>query len=537
MPYSAGLIRAKEETEARTVYGSTDVTKADSPAYQSLAYREMIADVVMMREVAGGTKSMRKAGDKYLPQHPMEQKGKYKDRLKVAVAYNALKRTIGGLVGMVFRRDPVLSEEVEARIVEELDNVDQRGSSLGVFMRGVGEGAMRDGHSWIHVETPPDNGEVRTRAQEEAAGVRPYWIQVSKAQAINWRYEIRGGRPVLTLFAYTESAVEADGPFGEIKRDRVRVLREVTEGGERQIQGELWQMQEEAEGERKPRWERIEGPYVVGNMDEIPVVFVPADPASPEVREFMSEPPLRDLAYEQIEHYRVRSDRQFSMTFASVAVPYLFGKEATDAEGNPKVTWGPDGMLLLNDPEATAGILESKGHGLSATKEELQEIEGRMAALGLQMLVGQANPQPQTATERILDKAESDAALALFAQSMESAANRALALHYKYRRKQPAGAIVVNTDFHDQLIDAALLRVYADMVATGDLSLMTLWEMMVEGEALPEDFDPEEERERIAEEAGADIQRTQRAMFGQVDDEDEEEDEEEDEGDEPPVAA
>lgn len=500
MPYSATLIRAKEETERRVVFAPTDDTDVESPAYRCQAYRDMAPDVVLMTEVSGGTKSMREAGEKYLPKHPLEKSEKHRDRVRIAVAYNALKRTVGGLVGMVFRRDPVASEDIEQRVADELENVDMRGRSLAVFLRSVGEGAMRDGHSWVHVEAPPASPLVQTREDEASAGVRPYWIQISKAQAINWRFEIRAGRPVLTLFAYTESAVEAVGAFGEDTKERIRVLREVREEGEAQIQGELWELQEATEDKEKPRWRLIEGPYVIG-IDRIPVVFVPADPASPEVREFMSDPPLRDLAYEQVEHYRVRSDRQRSMTFSSVAVPYHFGKDTMDAEGNPVVRWSPDGMLLSNDPEATAGIIESHGFGLEATKQELTEIEGRMAALGLQMLVGRASPQPQTATERILDKTESDASLALFAQSLESAANQALALHYRYRKgAEVQGDIQINTDFHEQLIDAELLKRLVEMVGARQLSLTTLWDLLVEGELLGEDFDPEEEMERIREE-------------------------------------
>lgn len=535
MPYSTGLILAKDRTErTEIVTGSVDQADADSPDYRSLAYLEMIEDVEMMREVAGGTKSMRAARDKYLPQHPMETKGKYDDRVGIAVAFNALKKTVAGLVGMVFRREPV-EDEVDERTSEEFKNVDLRGRSLAVFMRGVGEGSMRDGHAWIHVEAPRDTGSVRTRADERMEGVRPYWIHVSKAQAINWRFEIRGGKPVLTLFAYTESGNEPVGAFGEESRQRIRVLREVRgmagEVAVSQIQGELWEYEEKTD-ERDARWVLIEGPYVI-DADEVPVVFVPADPASPEVRQFMSDPPLRDLAYEQIEHYRVRSDRQKSMTFASVAVPYVFGEEATDQEGSATVRWSSDGMLLLNDPNAKAGMLESHGYGLDATKAELTEIEGRMAALGLQMLVGRASPQPTTATEKILDKTESDAALVLFAQVLETAANEAHRLHAKYRRAEPQGTITLNRDFHEQLIDAQRLQVLSDMVSEEKLSLTTLWLNMVEGEVLPEDFDPDEERRRIADEAAGRLEATLGVMFNEADGSSDEQEEDDDE----PVAA
>ncbi len=495
MPYSPGLIQAAERTKATVVSAPVEEQDPDSPAYKSSAYLSMIDDVVMMREVAGGTKTMRAAGDKYLPQHPMEKSPKYQDRLKIAVAFNALARTINGLLGMVFRRDPVVSEEADDAIAEHLDNVDMRGRDLATFLRGVGDLAMRDGHAWIHVEAPRRDGSIRNRQAEREAGIRPYWIQITKAQAINWRYEIRAGRPVLTLFVYTEGAVEADGPFGEKRKERIRVLREVREEGVGQIQGELWELQEKTE-KQEARWEMIDGPYAI-DVTEIPIVFVPADPADRRTGEFTSEPPLRDLAYEQIEHYRVRSDRQKSLTFSSIAVPYAFGQDMTDDQGQAKVMWSPDGIMLSNDPNAKAGVIESHGYGLDATKEELNEIEGRMAALGLQMLVAQPGTQPTTATERILDKSEGDAALVLFANSLQMAANEALRLHGAYRRTEAVGMITLNRDFHDQLIDPKLVEILSAMVAEEKLSLQTMWALLIEGELLPEDFDPEEELEQI----------------------------------------
>ena len=91
-----------------------------------------------------------------------------------------------------------------------------------------------------------------------------------------------------------------------------------------------------------------------------------------------------------------------------------------DETGNPSVAWGPDGMMLSNDPEAHAGVIESEGHGLEATKAELADIAARMAALGLQMLVRTGSPQPGandvSATADIMKRAEGDAALVRYAE-------------------------------------------------------------------------------------------------------------------------
>lgn len=503
MNYSAGIIRAKEKTENTVVFRDADDQDGNAPDYICQSYRDQIEDVKLVRAVYGGTKTMREKGEKFLPKHPMEQQQRYNARLGQAIAYNALSKTVAGLVGMVFRRDPVY-KGLPPALEEHAQNIDMRGSALPIFLRRVGEAAVLDGHTWLHIESPMvDPAAVRNRAEERALGVRPYWVHITKERAHNWRYEMRNGAPVLTLFAYREGGTEPDGEFGERQVERIRVLREIAVGV---IQGELWEWVEERETGKK-RWERIQV-YPVGTS-VVPVVAVYAERAEM----FESDPPLRDLAYEQIEHYRVRSDRQKSLTFSSIAVPYLFGERVFDAEGNAKVSWGPDGMLLLQDPTAKTGMIESSGAGLDATKEELQEIEARMASLGLQMLMRKPGTQPGTATEKLLNKAEDDAALVVFAKLLEDAANNALVLHGEYMGVTEPGEIKVNRDFHDQLMDPALLRELNAMVATGTLSVETMWDLLIEGELLTEGFDPELERARLASGLDTRLARMEAALF------------------------
>lgn len=491
--YSHGLITAKEETEARTVTkrGGKD---SDSPDYLSASYREQADDVRLIRDVYGGTKALRKAGKKYLPRHPMESTSGHQDRVNQAVAFNALKRTVRGLVGMIFRRDPARSDEMPTVVGEHLDNIDMRGNSAGVFLRQAALDAMLDGHTWIHVESPRVEG-VRNNREADDLGIRPYWINITKSQAINWRYAMRGGRPVLTLFVYREDAVEPSGDFGEQEVNRIRVLREgpLNEDGTRgNVRGELHELRETDDKEKGPEWVKVEE-YQVG-VAEIPVAVLYAN----RMGEFTSTPPLLDLAYEQLEYYRVRSDRQRSMTFSSIAKPYLFGDNVMDADGEPKIKWAPGGMLVVNDSEAEAGIIESHGYGLDATREELREIKENMAALGLRMLMDSSGAQPRTATSDILEKSESDASLASFAVALDNAANRALELHAAYEsRIDDPGTIRVNRDFQDQMLSPQMLKELRELWKDRAVSLETLWDRLVAGEVLDEDFDPELERERI----------------------------------------
>lgn len=525
MPYSATLIQAKSRTERTELItapeGQADV---ESPAYECLSYRAQLPDVEMMRAVHGGTKTMRAMGEEFLPKHPMEQDKKYEVRRKQAVAFNAHDRTVDGLVGMIFRREPKLSEDMDSSISGRMANIDARGQKLSMFGRMLAENALVDGHTWIHVEAPRTDPNRRTRADEDESDL-PYWINVKKSQAINWRYEMRGGRPTLTLFVYREGASEPAGAFGEKSLERIRVLREVRGGTEAaavsQIQGELWELREKKEakqGEATKEWVMVEGPYVI-DSDTVPVVIVYADRAGI----FVSNPPLRDLGYEQIEHYRVRSDRQKSMTFASIAVPYLFGKEVLDTEGNTKVKWSSDTMMCLNDPDAEAGMIESQGFGLEATKAELGDIEGRMAALGLQMLVRPRGVNPETATSEIMGKSESDAALVLFADSLEGAMNEALKVHASYSAASPTpGTIELNRDFHDKLLSPQQFDMILKARAEREISHELFFEMLKAGEILPEDFDIEVEQERLQAEDARRLELVEAGMGGADDDEGEE---------------
>lgn len=511
MEYSHGIKKAAQENEARRVIRSDSVGDPESPAFVCEAYASALPDVEFMRSVFGGTKTMRAQKKTFLPQHPVESTDKYEARVAVAVALNALKTTVEGLIGMIFRRDPTLSEEVPEQLQEMAKNVDLRGNSLAVFAHSLADDALLDGHAWLLVDAPRGAG-VRTQKQAEAVGIQPYWIKIPMATAHNWQWEIRDGRPYITLFAYHEPHKERAGTYGQQTQQRIRVLRETvvaeTEEGEESVGviGELWQLEEreidDPQGGKKriKEWVRLEV-YDLP-VSRVPVVFVPSN----EVSEYESCPPLQDLGYEQVEFYRVRSERQKSLTFSSISVPYVFGQQVCDENGVSKVRWGADGMLLLNDPSASAGVLESSGNGLAAQKEELAAIKENMATLGLRMIQKEPGTQPNTATAEILGKSESNANLATFATSLEVALTDALKLSAEYRSDldpENVGAVKVNRDFHENLLTSADIKAIGDEVARGNLSLDTMWDMMIEGEWLDEEFDREAERARIEEESAA----------------------------------
>src|SRR5215470_9370237 len=70
----------------------------------------------IMADTVAGTLHLRNCDSlssaSYLPPEPAEDTGHYRYRKSRAIFFNAVDRTINGLVGMVFRKEPKLGDDV-----------------------------------------------------------------------------------------------------------------------------------------------------------------------------------------------------------------------------------------------------------------------------------------------------------------------------------------------------------------------------------------------------------------------------------------
>lgn len=455
---------------------------AKHPDYRNASYMEQMADVHLCRDVYGGTKTMRARSEEYLPKGIHEHDDEYDERLKRATLFPALQRTVHGLVGMMLRKDPMFAEDAPEVLAEDAQNIDLTGRPLATFARDLAMDALIDGHVWALVEYPRigEYNAPASLADERERGLRPYWCAIKKQDAINWRYEMRDGRPVLTMFVYRESAVEPEGPYGEEIKERIRIL---TPGA-----FELW---ERAEGQGQAQWVLIDEGQT--SLDYIPVGVFYAN----RINHYESVPPLLGLAYENVNHWQTRSDRQYALKFAGSPFPVFSGADPQNVE------WGMSRALFLPDSDASAQLLESSGSSLQASREELKDIEARMASLGLQMLVRETRAA-ETAEAKMLDKAESDSALAVIGRALEGFLNEMIRIHAEYRSVE-AGAVHLNRDYTNRQMSPQLIREIRGMVADGQLPLEEMWLMLQEGELLKETFDPELAQERLLGIAPAEV--------------------------------
>jgi len=469
------------------------------PDTPGLAHERQAKAVQVVRDVFQGTLHMRKQAAKYLPVFAKETPESYSDRLQQAVLFNAFRRTVKGLVGLVFSNETKIGDDVPPGIVEYLENVDLEGRDIDSFSRDVFEDGFLDGHAGIFVDFQEvAQGSIESLAQERQAGLRPYWIPLRKQDVLKFSTIKVNGRRVLSLLRWKESGEEDDGRWGERSVTRIReyrLVRAQNESGDPYIAVQ-WSVYEEVkDGPGKKKW-LLRSSGTFEGMDEIPL----ATAYTNRTGYLESEPPLLDLALENIKHWQKRSDKDNVEHVACVPILTLIGVEE---EKPGAFSVGPTVGLML-PKGGDAKFAEIQGSGLEASRLSLKDIEHRMAILGLSMLMSETR-SAETATSKRIDKSESDAQLILAARNMQQALNEALRLTAKWEGLNSGGTVEVNRDFEKKLLDPQMFAALLDAVDRGRISLETFWDAAKRGEVLSEDFDPELERVRLAEEGMAEL--------------------------------
>lgn len=171
-----------------------------------------------------GGEEYRKAG--HLTRYALESDGEYQARLRTTPLENHCQSVVSVYNSFLFRENPD-REFMSIAAVPELDpflwNCDMEGRNFTQFMKDVSTWASVFGHCWI-IMVKPNVGAV-TRADEIAAGVRPYVNMLTPLVVTDWRYSRRAnGTYELDYFKYVE---DINGDVRTIKEwypDTVRTM-------------------------------------------------------------------------------------------------------------------------------------------------------------------------------------------------------------------------------------------------------------------------------------------------------------------------
>lgn len=446
----------------------------------SSAYEAMADRWALVRSLMGGTRSMREAGELYLPRYPGEDWNDYERRRDNAVLTNVYRRTVRSLTGKVFSKPATIGEDMPGQMVEWSENIDLQGSHINVFARNLFRDALQAGLTHILVDFPRARPGM-TLADERAAGNRPYFVHLKAEQVIFARRALIGGREILTHLRICEDALEADGEFGEVLVQRIRVF-------DRTDAGVMWRLFELTD---KNEWVVVDEGGL--SIPEIPLVTYYLD----RTGLMTAEIPLEDLAYLNVLHWQSASDHHNALTYSRFPQIKVLGVQ--DDKEIDNLVVGPGRLLTLSSSEATLDYLEHTGKAFEAGRMELEDLLEAMDMMALEPLLPKSTGQ-LTATARALDENQANSALEAWALAEGDALEQAFVFAGMYVNEPRSGSIVMNTDFGLSLDQAKDIEALLKMRAIGDISRETLYAELKRRGVLSDDLDAEEEGERIAAE-------------------------------------
>jgi len=345
-----------------------------------------------------------------------EQQERFRQLVARAVFYNVTGRTHRGLVGTVFKHEPVVTvPELLPRIEEDCDGA---GVPLAQQAEKAAGFALAYGRYGLLVDYP-GLSEPATRAQVVSGDVSPTIVLYDPRVVINWRTVVVGASRILSLVVIREALTVSDDGFESETEPRWRVLHlRPGEEGALVYQVTIWKQG------TKGGYEMDGLPIVPldGNgkpFTRIPFMFGGAVNNDPEV----DLPPLADLAGLNIAHYRNSADNEEMLHMCGQATPIVAGLTPDWAKEilRGEVRLGSRGFVPL-PAGGSAQLLQLES--TTAIGEAMKDKERQMVALGAK-LVEQKQVQ-RTATEAGIDDAAETSVLGTCVRNVEAAYRWAL---------------------------------------------------------------------------------------------------------------
>jgi len=461
-----------------------------------LRYDEHSAQWQRLRDAFAGQDAVKRhhRQEDYLPRLEGHD-GKFSDDYTMYL-FRALwtgfsQRTLTGIVGAVFRKDPKMTFPDADR--EWLEDITLTGQSMIDFARLAFREVMALNWAGVLVDMM---GEEHSLPEER----RPT-LQFYRAEAIrNWRIEPRNGKPTLTQVVLHETFDEpAKDKFGTEQGDQYRVLSldtktTISAAGISSVSSfytqQLWRKQRTADN--REEW-RPFGPIIIPHRKGDPLPHIPFFPLSVNGQEFRLEPSrLLDLVDVNYDHYRLDADYKHGLHFTALPTVWMAG---FPVDGTYRI--GSQVAWVSENPAARAGFAEFSGSGLNAILDAKASDERLMAVLGARLL--EESKRAVEASEAIqLRQAGEESIVKTAARAVSAVLSTALyTMAWWGGQDTPEAGIQLNTDIVAAQMSPTMITALLGALQANHISERTFLEALVTGEVV-QGRTWEEEQELIA---------------------------------------
>lgn len=416
-------------------------------------------------DVIKGHYPVKKRGTKYLPKAFSEQDAKdYKSFKDHVSFYPAANRTLTGLLGLMFRRNPVLENDGQ---VEQLKEVITRdGKSINELAKAVCRDYLSTAYHGLLVDHP--SGTATSAGEAIAQGIRPYVLQYPAHSILEVRRGIVGlqrGVVYVRLLDDEENVRVLELVNGIYT---VTVITKV---------GKTWVPQPAVVPRRNGQ-----------PLREIPFVLISEDDM------IEPQPSIMDHVVQlNLDHYRTQGLLTSCHMF--ISTPMLFAKGIQQAEID-KVTISPGAIISIEDWEADMKWISPSGDGIPSLERQLERTEDKLAVVASRILARQKAVAEAAETEALRQGAE-NSVLASVANHVSAKITKALQLVADWTD----GSVVryqLNTDYLPAKMDASEIKALFEVVQGGEMSSQSFFYALRDRGVHNETLTYEEEQKRIA---------------------------------------
>ena len=448
-------------------------------------YKSATARWARCRDTYSGEEAVKAAGQAYLPQLSGQDVFEYAAYKMRAQFFNAVERTVHGLVGTIMRKDPKV--EVPNVMKVQVDDVTLTGVPLLQASTEALDELVLVGRYGILIDMPNEETTIKMLAGKQLA--RPYWVPYKTEQIINWATGTTpDGHKQLTMVVLHETDTERS-EFDVIEGEQIRVL--ILIEGVYTVQ--IWKPKKEAGAQIQSNqavWEKVE--EFVPKMRGAALGFIPFVGFTPyHLGLDIVKPPLLDLVDTNLSQYRTLADLENGAHWCGVPQPWIAGSDASS------LTMGGPNAWIFEDPTAKADILEFTGQGLGALEKRVDEKTKQMAILGGRLLESMPTGHETAEAVRLRHRGETSV-LGKIAKTTASGLKRCL-IFQAFWQGLPTEAIsyIMNNDFFDTIFDAQTINALVTGWQDGAMSYKTLYANLQKMELTRDGVTAEEEQAEI----------------------------------------
>ena len=284
-----------------------------------------------------------------------------------ATYYNMTARTVGALVGTVFKRNPIITN-LPKKLEEKLKKISIRGQTFRTFTKNVAKEIIHMGRYGVLVD--------RTSAGD------PYLTGYVTEAILDWTVSVVEGRETLTRVVLMEvQVVDSQSSGGTYTRQYAPKYRElVLEDGV--YKQKIYKTFPDGTQYPSPTTQQPDEIIVPTNRGKtfnyIPFVILGQDSNAFDI----DRSPLQDIADMNIAHYRSYAQLEHGRFFTGTPV-YWVSKGETEGAGEYQL--GASTVWEVGNGQK-AGLMEFNGHGLGSLEKALVQKEAHIATLGGRMI-------------------------------------------------------------------------------------------------------------------------------------------------------